>query len=165
VGRGRYLVPVSTERAEEIMRLMYDWSPEAPFVIGSTEAPSYRRIALEAMRAGGLTEAQIGATPLAAGFGIRDGNGVMFVSKTGDVYPTGFLPLSGGNVRERGLVDIYRNSSLFTDIRDLTKLKGTCRHCEYRSICGGSRARAYARTNDPLESDSLCSYQPAAIAM
>jgi radical SAM protein len=160
VGRGRYLVPVSTERAEEVMRSMYEWSLDVPFVIGSTEAPSYRRIALEAMRACGWTEAQIAATALHAGFGIRDGNGVVFVSKTGDVYPTGFLPLSGGNVRQRGLVDIYRNSSLFTDIRDLTRLKGTCAVCEYRSICGGSRARAYAQTKDPLESDSLCSYKP-----
>jgi len=164
VGRGRYLVPVSSERAEEVMRSMYEWSLDAPFVIGSTEAPSYRRIALEAMRAGGWTEEQIAATPLHAGFGIRDGNGVVFVSKTGDVYPTGFLPLSGGNVRQRGLVDIYRNSSLFTDIRDLTKFKGNCRVCEYNAICGGSRARAYAKTADALESDSLCTYVPAIVA-
>jgi radical SAM protein len=165
VGRGRYLGPVTTERAEQIMRWMHEVSLDAPFIIGSTEAPSYRRIALEAMRVGGWTPAQIAATPLAAGFGIRDGNGVVFVSKTGEVYPTGFLPLSGGNVRGRGVVDIYRNSTLFTEIRDLTKLKGTCGACEYRSICGGSRARAYAQTNDPLESDSLCTYQPAAVAV
>ena len=164
VGRGRYLVPVSTERAEEIMRQMHEWSLDAPFIIGSTEAPSYRRIALEAMRAAGWTQPQIAGTPLAAGFGIRDGNGVVFVSKTGDVYPTGFLPLSGGNVRQCGLVDIYRNSALFTGIRDLTQLKGTCGVCEYRSICGGSRARAYAQTKDALASDSLCSYQPAVVA-
>jgi radical SAM protein with 4Fe4S-binding SPASM domain len=164
VGRGRYLVPVSTERAEDVMRAMYEWSLEAPFIIGSTEAPSYRRIALEAMRSGGWTQAQIAATPLHAGFGIRDGNGVVFVSKTGDVYPTGFLPLSGGNVRLRGLVDIYRRSALFTSIRDLKRLKGTCGACEYKALCGGSRARAYAKTGDPLESDSLCSYRPASLA-
>ncbi len=164
VGRGRYLVPVTSERAEELMRSMYEWSLDAPFVIGSTEAPSYRRIALEAMRASGWTEAQIAATPLSAGFGIRDGNGVVFVSKIGDVYPTGFLPLSGGNVRQRGLVDIYRNSPLFTNIRDLKRFKGTCGVCGYRAICGGSRARAYAQTTDALESDSLCSYKPAPAA-
>jgi len=165
VGRGRYLVPVSSGRAEEIMHWMYEISLDAPFVIGSTEAPSYRRIALEAMRAGGMTEEQIAGTPLHAGFGIRDGSGVVFVSKTGDVYPTGFLPLSGGNVRQRGLVDIYRHSSLFVDLRDPTMLKGTCSICEYRSICGGSRARAYALTADPLESDALCTYQPAGAAL
>jgi radical SAM protein len=163
VGRGRYLVPVSSERAEAVMRWMVEISGDAPFVIGSTEAPSYRRIALEAMRDAGWSEARIAATPLYAGFGIRDGNGVVFVAKTGDVYPTGFLPLSGGNVRRAGLVDIYRHSPLFTGIRDLTKLKGACGACEYRAICGGSRARAYAQSADPLESDSLCTYQPAGI--
>jgi radical SAM protein len=165
VGRGRYLMPVSTDKAEMVMRWMYQVSLDAPFVIGSTEAPSYRRIALEGMRADGWTSEQIAATPLHAGFGIRDGSGVVFVAKTGDVYPTGFLPLAGGNVRHRGLVDIYRHSALFTDIRDLTKLKGNCGVCDYRSICGGSRARAYALTADPLESDTLCSYRPAALAV
>jgi radical SAM protein len=159
VGRGRHLLPVSSERAEAVMRWMVQISPDAPFAIGSTEAPSYRRIALEAMREHGWTEAQIAATPLHAGFGIRDGNGVAFVSKTGDVYPTGFLPLSGGNVRQRGLVDIYRHSPLFTDIRDLSKFKGRCGACDYRAICGGSRARAYALTADPLETDALCTYR------
>jgi radical SAM protein len=164
VGRGRFLVPVTTERAEEIMRWMVSISADAPFAIGSTEAPSYRRIALEAMHAAGWSAARVAATPLHAGFGIRDGSGVVFVSKTGDVYPTGFLPLSGGNVRRRGLVDIYRNSALFVDIRDAAKLKGACGVCEYRSICGGSRARAYAFTADPLESDPLCTYGSSRMA-
>jgi radical SAM protein len=165
VGRGRYLVPATTERAEAVMRWMYEVSLDAPFVIGATEAPSYRRIALEAMRAGGWTEEAIAATPLHAGFGIRDGNGVVFVSKTGDVYPTGFLPVSGGNVRQRGLVDIYRNSDLFAGIREVDAFKGKCGVCEYRGICGGSRARAYAATGDVMETDSLCTYVPAALAL
>jgi radical SAM protein with 4Fe4S-binding SPASM domain len=153
------LLPVSPDRAEDLMRWMYRVGLDAPFAIGATEAPSYRRIALETMRADGWTEAQIAHTPLAAGFGIRDGSGVAFVSKTGEVYPTGFLPLSGGNVRERGLVDVYRNSALFTGIRDLAKFKGACGVCGYRAICGGSRARAYARAGDPLESDPLCTHR------
>lgn len=162
VGRGRHLAPISAERAEAIMHWMHELSQDAPFAIGATEAPAYRRIALEAMFAAGWPESRIAATPLHAGFGIRDGSGVAFVSKTGEVFPTGFLPLSGGNVRQRGLVDIYRKSELFTRIRDLTKLKGKCGICEYRSICGGSRARAFAESGDPLESDSLCTYRPAA---
>jgi radical SAM protein len=165
VGRGRHLVPVSTASAEAIMRWMYEASLGAPFIIGSTEAPSYRRIALEAMRTAGATPAQIAATPLGAGFGIRDGNGVVFVSKTGDVYPTGFLPLAGGNVRERDLNEIYRRSALFTELRDVKKFKGACGVCEYGSICGGSRARAFAQSADPLGADPLCSYVPAAVAV
>lgn len=165
VGRGRNLTSITSAQAEMVMHWMYQVSLDVPFVIGSTEAPSYRRIALDGMRADGWSRERIAATPLHAGFGIRDGSGVVFVAKTGDVYPTGFLPLSGGNVRERGLVDIYRHSALFTDIRDFSKLAGTCGVCEYRSICGGSRARAYAFTGNPLESDPLCSYVPAPVAV
>jgi radical SAM protein len=159
VGRGRYLAPVSNERAEEIMRWMYAVSVGAPFVVGATEAPSYRRIALEAMRE---RDIEVAGTPLEAGFGIRDGNGVAFVSKTGEVFPTGFLPLSGGNVRTSGLVAIYRDSMVFSDLHDDGKLKGRCAACDYRAICGGSRARAFAATGDHLASDPLCTYEPVA---
>ena len=162
VGRGRHLVPVSAERAERIMRWMNGISSDAPFIIGATEAPSYRRIVLEAMRDEGWTAAQAATTPLYAGFGIRDGNGVAFVSKTGEVYPTGFLPVSAGNVRERGLVYIYRSSRLFNDLRDVTKFKAPCGVCQYREICGGSRARAYAQTGDYLAADPLCTHQASA---
>ena len=165
VGRGRYLMPPSTEKAEMAMRWMYQVSLDAPFVIGATEAPSYRRIAVDVLRDAGWSEERIAATPLHAGFGIRDGNGVAFVSKTGDVYPTGFLPLSGGNVRERSLVDIYRASDLFTSIRDLARYTGTCGACEHRAMCGGSRARAYAATGDVLAADPLCTYRPSAVAV
>jgi radical SAM protein len=154
VGRGRYLAPVSAERAEAVMRWMVEIVPQAPFAIGSTEAPSYRRIALETMDAAGWNDAQLAT--LQAGFGIRDGSGVAFVSKTGEVYPTGFLPLSGGNVRAQSVVDIYRDAPLFVDLRDPGKLTGVCGDCDYRTICGGSRARAYAATADPLASDPLC---------
>lgn len=160
VGRGRFLEPVSSERAEEIMRWMYRCSLEAPFAVGATEAPLYRRIALEQMRLDGFTREQISQTSVYAGRGIRDGNGVVFVSKTGDVYPTGFLPLSGGNIRERDLTAIYRTSPLFVDLHDQGRLKGKCSICGFRAVCGGSRARAYAATGDPLASDPLCAYQP-----
>jgi radical SAM protein len=165
VGRGRYLVPVSSERAEAVMHWMAELSLDVPFVIGATEAPSYRRIAVDVLRDAGWSEERIAATPLHAGFGIRDGNGVAFVSKTGDVYPTGFLPLSGGNVRRGSLVDIYRSSDLFTSIRDLSRFTGSCGACEHRAMCGGSRARAYAATGDVLAADPLCSYRPSAVAV
>ena len=130
VGRGRYLEPVTPQRAEEIMNWMYATSLRAPFIIGATEAPEYRRIALGEMKRAGMSREAIAASPLAAGFGVRDGNGVVFVSKTGDVYPTGFLPLSGGNVRDESIVDIYRDSPLFVDLHDDSKLTGKCGVCD-----------------------------------
>jgi radical SAM protein with 4Fe4S-binding SPASM domain len=113
------------------------------------------------MRAAGLGEDAIASTPVGRGFGVRDGNGIVFVSHTGEVYPSGFLPLRAGNVRERSLVELYRHADLFVRIRDTGRLRGKCGRCPFREICGGSRARAYAHTGDPLESDPLCPYQPS----
>lgn len=95
---------------------------------------------------------------------VNDGNGFVFVSHIGEVYPSGFLPIACGNVRERPLADIYRHHPTFVALRDPERLKGKCGVCEYRTICGGSRARAYAVTGDPLASDPSCAYVPPAWA-
>jgi len=91
---------------------------------------------------------------------VNDGDGFVFISHTGEVYPSGFLPVSGGNVRRESLVEIYRSSPLFRALRDRDLLKGKCGMCEYKNVCGGSRARAYAVTGDYMESDPYCVYVP-----
>ena len=96
------------------------------------------------------------------GLGMRDGNGVMFISHTGDVQPSGFLPLTAGNARTENPLRIYRESPLFQALRQTDHFAGRCGCCEFREICGGSRARAYAATGDPLGSDPLCPYMPPA---
>ena len=88
----------------------------------------------------------------------------MFVSHTGDIFPSGFLPLSAGNVRTADLVETYRSSPLFLSLRDRSRLKGKCAVCEYRPICGGSRARAFGITGDPLESEPYCAHIPVKYA-
>lgn len=160
VGRGKVLQPLSPEQSEDLMRWIYETSTVAPFVVATTEAPSYRRVAILQMRDQGLTGDQIKRTPAARGFGIRDGNGIVFVSHTGDICPAGFLPLAAGNVRQDRLTDIYRNSALFQELHDPTRLHGRCGDCEYHALCGGSRARAYEAIGDPLGEDPLCTYQP-----
>jgi radical SAM protein with 4Fe4S-binding SPASM domain len=94
------------------------------------------------------------------GLGIRDGNGVMFISHTGDVQPSGFLPLTAGNVRTENPLQIYRSSPLFQSLRQTDQFEGRCGACEFQEICGGSRARAYAATGSALGSDPLCAYEP-----
>ncbi|MDR7446997.1 MAG: radical SAM/SPASM domain-containing protein, partial [Armatimonadota bacterium] len=89
-----------------------------------------------------------------------DGNGIVFVSHVGEVYPSGFLPLRAGSVRERSLVEVYRSSEVMVRLRDTDRLRGKCGRCSFREICGGSRARAYAHTGDPMGSDPLCPYEP-----
>jgi radical SAM protein with 4Fe4S-binding SPASM domain len=91
---------------------------------------------------------------------VNAGNGFLFVSHLGEIYPSGFLPISAGNVRGTRLDDAYRSSDLFRSLRDPDRLKGRCGACEFRFICGGSRSRAYAMTGDYLETDPWCTYQP-----
>ena len=91
---------------------------------------------------------------------VNDGKGFMFISHVGNVYPSGFLPIHAGNIRETPLADIYRNAPIFKSLRDTSKLEGKCGACEYKEICGGSRARAYAVTGDPLAQEPCCIFQP-----
>ena len=165
VGRGKTLQPVSARYGEELMHWVYDLARVAPFAIKTTEAPSYRRVALTRMREQGMPSAEIQGTPVYRGFGIRDGHGIMFVSNEGDVYPAGFLPLTAGNVRTNHLVDVYRNAPTFRALHAPDQFKGKCGQCEYRAVCGGSRARAFASTGDPLASDPFCPYQPRAFVL
>jgi radical SAM protein with 4Fe4S-binding SPASM domain len=110
----------------------------------------------------GIQRAEAGETDGAAQRrgGVTAGRGFAFVSHTGEVYPSGFLPESAGDVRERSVVDVYRNADLFESLRDPDGFSGKCGACEFRHVCGGSRSRAYAATGDPTGSDPLCPYVP-----
>ena len=104
------LQPLSPEAGEDLMQWIYDTSLLAPFLIAATEAPSYRRVALERMREAGTTGEEIKQSGAYHSFGIRDGNGIMFVSSTGGICPVGFLPRTVGNVRTDHIAQIYRNA-------------------------------------------------------
>jgi radical SAM protein with 4Fe4S-binding SPASM domain len=92
--------------------------------------------------------------------GVNAGNGFAFVSHTGDVYPSGFLPLCAGNVRSSDFAEIYRKSEIFRGLRDPEHLRGRCGRCEFRVICGGSRSRAFALTGKAFATDPWCAYEP-----
>ena len=95
--------------------------------------------------------------------GLNDAKGFVFISDVGEVYPSGFFPQSAGSIRREPLGEIYRNSPLFRRLRDTSQLKGKCgrcEFCEFKEICGGSRARAYALTGDVMAEESCCVYQP-----
>lgn len=170
-GRAQAESMISAEEHERVFNWLYDLSKIAPFDIKSTAAPMYRRVAIERKRA------ELGGdkpvTFQGAGFqyadglnrptrGVNDGNGFLFISHVGDIQPSGFLPISAGNVRTHDVIDVYRNSQLFTDLRSPDKIKGRCGVCEYRDVCGGQRGRAYGLTGDYLETDPACSYLPKA---
>lgn len=90
---------------------------------------------------------------------INAGKGFVFVSHVGDVYPSGFLPWAAGNVRRTPLEELYRESELFTGVRDSARLHGRCGGCEFREVCGGSRSRAYAATGDLFATEPSCGYR------
>ena len=164
VGRGKALQEVSPERGEEIMNWVLDLVPHASFAVKTTEAPSYRRLALNKMHAAGISAADVKSSSVYKGFQIRDGHGIVFVSSKGDIYPSGFLPLPSGNVRTSSLVEVYRHAPLFQALHSPEEFRGKCGECEFSHICGGSRARAYAYTRDALESDPFCPYQPTRLS-
>jgi AdoMet-dependent heme synthase len=161
VGRGKALNEVTPSEGEGIMQWVFDLSSRAPFAIKTTEAPSYRRIAIERMRSSGMAAGDMKSSSVYKGFQIRDGHGIVFVSNLGEIYPSGFLPSRCGNVRNESLVEVYRNSETFRALHDPDQFHGKCGECEYSHICGGSRARAFAYTGDALGSDPFCPYEPA----
>ncbi len=174
-GRGKAGDMISAHEHERVLRWLARLSRRVPYDIKTTEAQHYRRVVLqEKWREDGTKGLVDYADALVKGDtsafdglgrapkGVNDGNGFVFVSHTGEVYPSGLLPVSGGNVRQTPLADIYRHSPLFRSLRDPDHFKGKCGVCEFRHLCGGSRSRAYACTGDYLESEPYCAYVPPA---
>lgn len=158
VGRGAVLSQLSSEEYEQVMHWLYETSRDQGIKIRTTEGPHFRRVVMQRRKAEGAEDqALVGH---GCGVHLSDGNGFVFVSATGEVYPSGFLAEPGGNIRQRSLREIYQHSSLFTEVRDKSLLRGKCGVCEYKQLCGGSRARAWAETGDYLGSDPRCAYWP-----
>jgi radical SAM protein len=181
-GRGSGLPALGPAETEDVLNVLYDVGEQVP--VKTTEAHHFRRVCVQRAvlaRRGIPPEHVLGLGPLyrrlrdrLADLGLTGtprrprrpplqvsaGNGFVFVSHRGQVYPSGFLPLSAGDVRTQRLVEIYRRSPLFTGLRDPARLRGRCASCEFRMVCGGSRARAYAETGDPYAEEPACGYQP-----
>ncbi len=173
-GRGQRDAMLTPEEHERVLNWLADLSETVPFRVRTTAAQHYRRVLIQRMRA----RAAAGERPQAfeltgAGYafregkaptekGVNDGKGFCFISHVGDVYPSGFLQECAGNIRTTPLTDLYRNSPLFRSLRDPSLLKGKCGRCEFKDVCGGSRARAWAMTGDRLAEEPCCVYQPGA---
>ena len=165
-GRGKLNDLLSADEFEEVFAKIYQLSKTASFDIKTTEAQHYRRYFLQQRaaerRLGTAIEAPeklpdtIGRAPR----GLNDGKGFVFVSHIGEVFPSGFLPDSAGNIRNQPLARIYRESPLFQALRNPAMLEGKCGACEFKHICGGSRARSYALTGNPFGEEPCCSYTP-----
>lgn len=172
VGRGDRDEMISPEEHERVLHWMYGLSRSSPFDVRSTAAPHYRRVVIQRRRAESVAGQPAGGHVTGPGFsfagglgqskmkGVNDGNGFAFISHVGDVCPSGFLDIPAGNLRTASFAEIYRNAPLFRALRDPSLLKGRCGACNFRELCGGSRARAYGVTRDYLETDPYCVYRP-----
>jgi radical SAM protein len=175
-GRGASLESLEATECEEVMHFLFN-AAQYSMPVRTAEGPHFRRVCAErknnhASPRGNLYEGlaaklltvegeptsslSLKSTPT------RDGRGILFVTYDGEVYPSGFLPISSGKVPNENLSSIYRSNSLFVALRDSSKLKGRCGVCGYREICGGSRSRAFAEYGDPFEEDPACPYIPQA---
>jgi radical SAM protein len=166
-GRGNVSQLPSAEELERVFNRLYDVSRSAFFDIKTTAAPHYRRVVLQRQRdERRMTNAAArgieASDAIGRARGVNDGNGFVFVSHRGEIFPSGFMPVSAGNIRTHDLGEVYRNDPMFQSLRNADLLQGKCGACEYRWVCGGSRSRAYALTGDLHAADPLCAYVPPA---
>lgn len=161
-GRATASLTLSAEEIEGALEELARMGEARPFQIKTTGAPQLRRVLLSRrareVPTGLLREVRDGV--VRGPRGVTDGVGFLFVSHVGEVFPSGFLPLRAGNVREEPVADIYRRSPLFRAVRDADGLGGKCGVCPFRHVCGGSRARAWAATSEPTSEDPGCAYVP-----
>jgi radical SAM protein len=183
VGRGVDESRISADEYEIAFEKLWRHAQTKPYAVKTTEAPHYRRFVL---RQGGnpldiprpfrlsndnvdkinvtnnhgdkISVSGISRVRHRAPLGVTDGRGIMFVSNNGKIYPAGFLPYECGEFPRDSVVDIYQNHPIFNKLQNPDNYKGNCGQCEYRYVCGGSRARAFAITGDPLESEPDCNY-------
>jgi radical SAM protein len=157
-GRATPSMLPSPERVEGALLQLADLAGKYRFGVKTTAAPHYRRVLVERAKRQGI-RTQHGVRGKEA-VRVNDGRGFLFISHRGEIFPSGFLPLSCGNIRRDDPLRIYREHPLFCSLRDSDQLHGKCGLCEYRNLCGGSRARAFGLTGDVMAEDPLCAYQP-----
>jgi radical SAM protein len=174
VGRGTDVQDITPPEYEDVMHFLYDVS-EYDITVRTVEAPFFRRVVI--WRKKGRTNNRVGSlyyslrnkllklvgepysVSRAQTLGTRDGKGVIFIAYNGDVYPSGFAPFRLGNVKNEHIARIYRDNRILRLIRKGV-FAGRCGICEYKDICGGSRARALATYGDILAEDPSCIYIP-----
>lgn len=163
VGRVDPAMRLTGAQCEEAFAALWREAQRRPFAIKTTEAPHYRRYVVQQQRQSIWEDPPLGSRRPARAFsnlGINDGKGILFISHHGLIFPSGFLPIECGSFPQDRVVDVYQNSPIFRALRNPGRLEGKCGACEFRRLCGGSRARAYAVTGDAFAQEPDCEYIP-----
>lgn len=187
VGRGAQLRELDAATNEEVCHFLFDASRYG-FVVRTVEAPFFRRVSQWRRAREALLGRPETVEEVREGFGLgelygrlrrrleellgpgrsraaahtvstRDGQGVLFIAHDGQAHPSGFLPVRLGDLRTRSLIETYRTHPLLRAIRS-AQFHGRCGVCDFRDLCGGSRARAFANSGDPLAEDPGCAFDP-----
>lgn len=156
VGRAAESRRLTADQCEHAFEQLWRHSLVQPYMIKTTEAPHFRRFLIQQRKVDQTKVRKPACRPLAT----NDGKGIMFISHTGIVHPSGFLPITCGVFPQQHLVDIYQRSPIFVALRDPDRLEDKCGRCEYRKVCGGSRARAYATAGSLFAEEPDCAYVP-----
>ena len=190
VGRGIDEERIAPQQYEQVFERLWIQAGRQPYGIKTTEAPHYRRFVLQRkgdplagpsvgqvsnLSEKSISSGQVGNPPHGqhpsrnrrhrAPLGVRDGNGIMFVGHTGEIFPAGFLPVVCGRFPQDSVVEAYQKHPTFLALRDPDRFLGDCGICEYRHVCGGSRSRAYSVSGDPLAAEPDCTYEPGQVPM
>ncbi|MEE8318782.1 MAG: radical SAM protein [Dehalococcoidales bacterium] len=170
-GKGLEAVELSPQEYEDTLNWIYDRQQEldGKMFFKPTDAPHYLRIMKQRQKQDGQQKPPDPAAPASGQGSVHSitrgclaGTGFCFIDHRGSVRGCGYFDVEAGNIREATFGEVWENSPLFGDLRDLSKLKGKCGDCEYKRICGGCRARAYETSGDYLEAEPYCIYQPPA---
>jgi radical SAM protein len=160
VGRATEMARLNADQCEDAFARLLAQSRRQPYLVKTTEAMHYRRHVIQNTP---KPKSSSSGSPEARPFipaGVRDGKGVMFVGHTGEIHPTGFLPVHCGQFPAQSVVEVYQNSPTFKMLRDSDQLQGKCGVCEFRNVCGGSRARAFGVTGNLMAAEPDCNYIP-----
>jgi radical SAM protein len=164
VGRGKIGQMLYARETEDAFREIYAIAQTAAFDVKTTEAPHYRRyVAQREASMPPRERPKHPAPPWMQYPAIGDGKGFVFISHTGEICPSGFLPYVVGNVRTDNLLEVYREDAIMRRLRAPETFGGKCGVCEFRRVCGGSRSRAYAVSGDLFAEEPSCAYMPAVL--
>lgn len=148
-GRGENLTDITPIQYEKLLMNIYNQKQDFGINVKPTCAPQFMRISkMKGKDTGRYVR------------GCLAGTNYCRINPTGDVNPCPYMPIYAGNVKEESFVKIWNESLVFQKLRNFDYLKGKCGICEYKDICGGCRARAYAVTKDYLNEEEWCIYQP-----
>jgi radical SAM protein with 4Fe4S-binding SPASM domain len=163
---------VAEKKAKQAAQRLAEAAPSDPSEIGPTEMmmPGSTGINLKPSGHPGMNGGHPGANGGHPGGhpgdmnamtkGCLAGTGVCFISHEGEVFPCGYLPVMAGDLRKQNFREIWDDSEVFRVLRDTGNLKGKCGCCEFRNLCMGCRARAFAANGDYMSEEPFCIYQP-----